>query len=76
MIGFHDTTSPDTTYLNEILTKAVLQWMIAKVEEDGTDNRIAAQIVDQFPTYSNRLVGEQIEKSFDNGGERETSFFL
>ena len=29
--------------------KAVLQWMIAKVEEDGTEARIAAQAVDQFP---------------------------
>ena len=29
--------------------KAVLQSMIAKVGEDVTDSRIAAQTVDQFP---------------------------
>ena len=29
--------------------KALLQWMIAKVQEDGTDNRITAETVNQFP---------------------------
>ena len=29
--------------------KAVLQWMITKAGEDGTDTRIAAQAVDQSP---------------------------
>ena len=29
--------------------KAVLQWMIAKFEEDGTDKRITAHAVGQFP---------------------------
>ena len=29
--------------------KAVLQWVITKVEEDGTDTRIAAQSVGQLP---------------------------
>ena len=34
--------------------KAVLQWVIAKVE-DGTDNRIAAQAVHRFPILFNQI---------------------
>ena len=49
MIGFQHTTSSHPTYLNEIPSKAVLQWMITKVEEDVTNNRIVGKTVDQFP---------------------------
>ena len=52
---------------NSFQRKAVLRWIIAKVEDDGTDTRIAAQTVDQYPTYSNRLVGNHIEIRFDSG---------
>ena len=30
--------------------KAVIQWMVAQVEENGSDCKIAAQVVDQFPS--------------------------
>ena len=30
--------------------KALMQWMVSKLEENGSDNKIAAEAIEQFPS--------------------------
>ena len=61
---------------SKLQRKAVLQKMIAKVEEDEADTRIIAQANDRFLNKLNKQTGAITEKKLDKGGRQEMNFFL